>query len=145
MKVVGNTLYVHKSNIKALPDWAHARFIHSVEYIDSWKWDILSICKEKISFIRCPEFNAIFEPTVGSRLVLDYNNGTLRESHQSETNPQIFHRRHLFVADDYTGFDVELDKQRVKSWEVLQPDTNRMGRRLWWEMFLEQNNLEKNF
>ena len=145
MKQVGDTVYVHKSNVRELPDWANARYTHAVNYINNWEWDIVSVNKNKISFVHCPEFNSIFEPTVGDRLTLEFNEGSMRVIKASTKNPQIYHRRHLFVSPDYTGFNVQEDIERVKSWEQHNPETNKMGRRLWWEQFLETHNLEKNF
>jgi len=51
----------------------------------------------------------------------------------SRDNPQIFHDKHLFVNEDYPGFDVKQAQKRSKVWNSLKPDKNRIGRLKYWK------------
>jgi hypothetical protein len=45
----------------------------------------------------------------------------------------IYHHKWQFVADDYTGFDVEESKKRSLAWYTIEGvDKNRIGQRAFW-------------
>ena len=100
---------------------------------------IIVIKKDSVQFVQSSDWDENFEPTVEDRL--NYSDGVFSLSKGSVNNPLIFHRRHLFVSSEYKGFSVKEDKDRVDSWLKFSPDKSRMGRRLWWNDFLERNGL----
>lgn len=136
MKVIGNTKYLHRSSINGLSSGEYDRVTEALKQVPkSFKLVIIAITTDSIRFTECPEWDNQFEPSVGDSFVV-FNNGKTKLNKASKTNPQIYHRRHLFVLDDYQGFDIEEDKARVNQWESLNPDKKRMGRKLWWSEFI---------
>ena len=61
----------------------------------------------------------------------------------SKNNPLIFHRRYLFVNDDYTGFNVSADRKRAERWEKFPHDTNKIGRLSYWTDFLKKHGIRR--
>ena len=136
MKVIGNTKYLHRSSLKALSSGEYDRVTETLKQVpNTFKPVVIAITTDSIRFTECPEWDNQFEPSVGDSFVV-FDNGKTKLNKASKTNPQIYHRRYLFVLDDYQGFDIELDKARVKQWESLNPDKKRMGRKLWWSEFI---------
>jgi hypothetical protein len=139
MKVIGGTKYLHKSALEALSIGEYDRVVKAIKLLTpTFKLVIIAISKDSIRFTECPQWNTHFEPCVGDSLVV-FDNGTIKYRKASLNNPQIYHRRHLFVLDTYTGFDLDSDKDRVKQWEQFNPDKTRMGRSVWWNAFISEN------
>jgi hypothetical protein len=144
MKTVSGVHYVHKNSVKDLPVWAYERYLNAVKWIGDWDYTIVAVNKQNVAFVVCEDFDSKFEPTVGDRL--NVTDDTVTRLNASKTSPQIYHRRHLFVNESIPqGFDIKADKARVASWLKFKPDIYRMGRRLWWEEFLKNNALPRNF
>lgn len=102
-------------------------------------FSIVVIKKSEVQFVESNDWDSNFEPTVGDRL--NYSDDSFNKTKGSLGNPLIFHRRHLFVDPDYKGFNIDDDKKRVEKWLKFSPDKSRMGRRVWWNEFLERNSL----
>jgi len=86
-----------------------------------------------VSFIRCPEFDTSPEPSVGESVIVK-RDGTIR-TRRPPPDPEIYHHKWLFVADDYCGFDVEQSKRRSHAINQLHGiDRYRIGRKSYWEM-----------
>ncbi len=84
-----------------------------------------------VSFIQCVDFDAALEPTVGDIVTIDAE-GHSRHRPQPR-DPEIYHHKWLFVADDYAGFDVQESKQRSLAWSALKDvDRKRIGRKSYW-------------
>lgn len=85
-----------------------------------------------VSFITSPDFDTSDEPTVGDVVTVS-TDGTARRRSQ-RADPQIYHHKWLFVADDYTGFDVAASKRRSATWLPLDDvDKSRIGTRSYWD------------
>ncbi len=85
-----------------------------------------------ISFVQCTDFDTAPEPTVGDIVTVDAK-GNVRRRRQPR-DPEIYHHKWLFVADDYEGFDVEASRQRSVAWMRLDGvDRKRIGRKGYWE------------
>ena len=85
-----------------------------------------------VSFIQCADFDTAPEPTVGDMVTIDAE-GNSRHRSQSR-DPEIYHHKWLFVADDYTGFNVQQSKQRSLAWSALEGvDRRRIGRKSYWD------------
>ena len=139
MKVIGNTKYLHRSALKVLSSEEYTKVTEALKQVpNGFKPVVIAITKDSIRLTECPEWDKEFEPSVGDSFVV-FDNGETKLNKASKTNPQIYHRRYLFVLDDYQGFNTELDKSWVAKWERLNPDKNRMGRKLWWSEFIANN------
>lgn len=85
-----------------------------------------------VSFIHSPDFDTASEPIVGHS-VLVTSDGQIRRRRPAG-DPEIYHHKWMFVADDYAGFDVEASKRRSAAWMSLTGiDLRRIGRRSYWE------------
>lgn len=84
------------------------------------------------SFIQSRDFDSAPEPTVGDIVTVD-SVGVIRRRYQA-SDPEIYHHKWLFVADDYQGFDVEKSKQRSLRWtKVKDIDRKRIGKKSYWQ------------
>jgi hypothetical protein len=149
-KLVAGVRYVHISALPYLPE-SDRLFIQPVldkatSYFaarqKAFTPTIVAYNKKKnfVSITESLDWDVRFEPMVGQSITFNLNLGTIKHRVPSY-NHQIYHRRHLFVHSSYNGFDIELDKARVKSWECHHPDITRMGRVNWWTEFCNQHNL----
>ncbi len=85
-----------------------------------------------VSFIQCDDFDGAPEPTVGNSVIIDASGDLRRRAHPRD--PEIYHHKWLFVADDYAGFDVTESKRRSMMWLTLdEVDRSRIGRKSYWE------------
>lgn len=92
----------------------------------------LNLQTNAVSFIRCMDFDSVEEPTVGDSLIVN-SDGSVRSRGQP-ADPEIYHHKWLFVADDYAGFDVGESKRRSLSWLALDKiDAKRIGRKSYWK------------
>ena len=87
---------------------------------------------EAVSFIQCPRFDHDPEPAIAAVIIVRAD-GTKRVREFRADDPPIYHHKWLFVADDYSGFDVEESKRRSAAWLALPNiDTSRIGRQSYW-------------
>lgn len=131
-KEIGGAIYLHRSYEQLLGEEvlaAKSRLPQDFHY---------TIVKYQsgrgaVSFIHSPDFDEAPEPVVGASWIV-YPDGTTKHYLQA-TDPFIYHHKWLFVADDYTGFDVAESKRRSILWQSLAPpvDTKRIGRKSYWE------------
>jgi len=129
-KKIGGALYVHRNYADlggdqvdrargALP----ADFDYQVVKIDE--------SNGNTTFIASPDFDTAAEPTVGNQILVKADGTT--KPRQAGADPEIYHHKWLFVADDYRGFDVEESKSRSQDWIDLDIDKSRIGRKSYWE------------
>ncbi|NLS94828.1 MAG: hypothetical protein GXX96_21960 [Planctomycetaceae bacterium] len=86
----------------------------------------------KVSFLQSPDFDSATEPTVGDSILVHADGRITRR--RAGADPEIYHHKWLFVADDYDGFDVEASKRRSAAWLSLSGiDKRRIGRRSFWQ------------
>ena len=75
------------------------------------------------------------EPTVGDIVTVDAE-GNVRRRRQPR-DPEIYHHKWLFVAEDYKGFDVEASRQWSLAWMRFDGiDLARIGRKSYWDKFV---------
>ena len=52
-------------------------------------------------------------------------------------DPYIYHHKWLFVAEDYSGFDVSASRVRSQCWVALTGiDRSKIGRKSYWEQYV---------
>lgn len=130
-KEIGGAIYLHRDYEDRLGDAvAEAkRQLHEDVNYDIVK---LNLRTGAVSFIECTDFDTSPEPIVGDIFTI---NADGKSRHRSQPrDPEIYHHKWLFVADDYSGFDVEESKQRSRTWSALEGiDRKRIGRKSYWE------------
>lgn len=130
-KEIGGAVYVHRryeAQLGAAVEEARRRLPADFSYT-LVKFNPRS---GAVSFIVCDDFDAACEPAVGEILTVD-RGGNLRRR-PPPPDPEIYHHKWLFVADDYDGFDVAESKRRSRLWTSLSDvDRRRIGRRSYWQ------------
>jgi len=85
-----------------------------------------------VSFVQCGDFDSSPEPTVGEIVAIDAA-GKIRRRSQAR-DPEVYHHKWLFVAEDYEGFDVQESMRRSAQWVQLDGiDRKKIGRKSYWE------------
>jgi len=158
-KEIGGSTYVHVNYVKN-----HSRI--PIDQLDSateilrqkhpdHKYNIVRYGytgkdKGSFSFINSPDFDTSPEPISGDAIRVNTNGET--KVTKQKIDPQIYHHKHEWVGDDYTGFDVNASKTRSKKYnEIIDKlkETNpnirsRMGTRSVWDKevlpHLKENN-----
>ena len=130
-KEIAGKVYVHRDYANRLGDVvakAAKRLPDDFEYAVV-KYDTRS---RAVSFIASLDFDTADEPTVGDVITVSCDGTTRRRSQRSD--PQIYHHKWLFVADDYAGFNVAVSKCRSATWLALDDvDKARIGTKSYWE------------
>jgi len=131
-KQIGGAVYVHRqyeSKLGAAVAEAKRKLSAEADY-QVVKYNYLT---GAVSFVQSPDFDTAPEPTVGGILIVD-SQGQIRRRRQA-SDPEIYHHKWLFVADDFQGFDVEQSKQRSLAWTAIDGvDRKRIGKKSYWEL-----------
>lgn len=119
-KVIGGEHYVHKDYEHVLSDQDglnKAKQHLSPEHLN--KYNAVKHNKKEgtFSFIHSPDFDKSDEPISGESHKV-HPDGRVTITKQ-KSDPQIWHHKWQWVADDYKGFDVEKSKQRSKNHKVV--------------------------
>lgn len=62
---------------------------------------------------------------------------------------QVYHKKYMFVAPNYTGFDIDAEKNRAEKYDELlkmhedKKIKSKIGYRKKWDEVLEWMNMEK--
>ena len=135
-KRVGTCIYVHKKYEKEAIPSKHLKNAKkcligcSGGYTyDCVKYDRIN---GNVTFQWSPMFNRVDEPVVGKCFLVKAD-GSSRIL-PDKKDPQIWHHKWMWVADDYDGFDVEASKARSKQWEphVSKEEKTRIGYLSFW-------------
>ena len=151
-KKVGNDLYFHHSYIQNfLSEQTVDQIIKESEkqgsVLKNFNFAIIRYNKKEnnISFIECENFDTSDEPIVGDSIKFDLNTKKITKTKQPN-NPLIYHHKWMFVADDYTGFNVEESKKRSIQWKsvlgVNKEISSKIGRLNFWKEWLKKNNIK---
>ena len=131
MKKVGSCIYCHWTNTVYLSSVAFHDALDILEWSNTWdyvKWDTKT---DTFTFTWCDDFNGKNEPVVRRQFRVDGCVGNALPV--SKTNPPIIHGKHLFVREDYAGFDVDEARARWNSYQGADwLDKSRMGFLKWW-------------
>ena len=159
-KKVGNVYYVHKSNRKELlslvPSCALDKYKAIVYGLDGMlNYDVIKYDSymNTVSFIQSPDWFTENEPTVGDSEIyyldtikhLNYALAECEHRHHKEslTNPNIYHSKWMFMADDYDYEWIAKAKERTTQWNKLNLDKKRIGHRLYWNEQMDKYGLER--
>lgn len=148
MKKIGGAIYIHRSNIDTLNQeqlelvWERLEQLAKTDYPCN-SYEVIKIKGGTVSFIECEGWDELREPIVGNA----YNvkpDGSVKLTKKREKNPQIYHHKWMFVADDYDGFDVEKEKEWSKKWQSVVPKglSSSLGSIDNWKKFLREYGLE---
>lgn len=125
-------IYFHRSALGLVDAHIRKRTLEVIRLIPDWEWHIARVNKTngQVALIKSPDWDTANEPTVGDMMVVDGK--TIRRRRDAG---MIYHHKWCFVADDYSGFDVDASKTRSEAWESLNPSVNKrkIGRRTYWE------------
>ena len=82
---------------------------------DSFGYNILVWNEKKntLRFVFSPDFDTASEPEVGVSVTIDL---ATRTSSAIRFYKQVYHRKHLWVTPDYTGFDVAAAEAWTEEW-----------------------------
>lgn len=149
-KVVTN-LYFHKSNtpaVMAQSDEFRKALGKAMVYMDrnKYPWEVIKLnTKEgRFSLINAVGWDKLYEPVVGDSYIFDEDGYFVKVI---KGNRQVYHQKHLFVADDYTGFDIQKSIKRTETIEAL-PEIretkgikSKIGSLYFWNEFRSRNEL----
>ncbi len=150
IKVVGTAKYAHKSNLQELMMKCFKRpldmqmFMQFLKRVDKQgiTYDIIKYDKGNVTLISSPDWDTANEPIVGMCYrwkLTDWMTMNWVEPSVTENFKQIYHNKWMFVAPNYTGFDLEKAKQRSEIWNNL-PDIksvkNKIGYKSFWKPYL---------
>lgn len=146
MKKVGSAMYVHKSALNQLFEKISYEEIMRVNnYMEcltkeNFNFVVVKYDKGKISFIESFDWDSANEPTVGNAWCYHID-GTRRFI---KASGKIYHCKYLFVNENYSGFDVELSKERAVLWNSIpniKEHKSRIGNKTYWINLLQENNI----
>lgn len=132
-KRIGGVLYLHRSAVgeNALVESAAALLP------DGFRYEVVKINEKsrEVSFIDSPDWDTAPEPMVGDSCRVRPDTGEITFRSARKRNPQIYHHKWMFVADDYQGFSVEESKQRSDAWmhSGIPYDSKRIGNLDYWK------------
>lgn len=137
-KIMGHDLYLHKSYEHLLPQDRLKFAKKEMNKIQpNFEYTIIKYNKKthSFSFIYSPDFDTSDEPIVGDILRITQE-GEVKIMKQ-KFDPQIYHHKWNFVANDYNGFDVKKSIERSISWKKLVGNnkevSSRIGTQSYWK------------
>jgi len=148
-KKIDKNIWFHKKYINDF--MTNEMFNYYIKDIPkSFSFDIIRYNeKEKeLMLIKTKDFNSSHEPIIEDSYKISIIN-SVKINYKKSTleNPLIYHHKWLFVKDDYKGFDVSESKKRSHEWKsvlgVNKELSVKIGRKLFWDNWLIENNLVK--
>lgn len=145
MKVVGSSLYIHKSALDELmTKMKNEDIVRLNNYInelndEKFSFEIIKYDKktQNISFIESNDWDIKHEPSVGNAWCyhIDGRRKFIKSSNK------IYHCKYMFVKEDYVGFDVEKSKERAKLWNSIpniKEHKSKIGNKKYWEKLCDE-------
>ena len=129
-KHIGGNIYLHQSAIHLLVGTPINEAIKKLP--STFKFDVVKFDPKALafSFIQSAQFDEQDEPEIQNIWRVD-GNGTLKYM-KEKADPQIYHHKWVFVADDYTGFDIIESKLHSLTWLEIPCDKSRIGTKSFW-------------
>lgn len=145
-KLIGGNLYAHKSYASIYPEsLQQALIILRVNHPD-FNYEIIKHNQKEnsYSFIQSKGFNTDMEPGIQDVINISLNNNTVKII-KGRTDPQIYHHKWQFVADDYKGFDVKTSMLRSLAWKTKlgfnKAVSSKIGTKSYWDNWLNSVDL----
>jgi len=135
MKRVGSCIYYHwRDTTDYMPMFkfeAAQDILHEFGYPDDWDYVKWNGKTDNFTFTWCNDWDGENEPVVVRQVMVA--GSAANELPVSKDNPPIIHGKHLFVDEDYEGFDLDEARERWESYQGADwLDKSRMGRIDWW-------------
>lgn len=118
-KEIGGSVYLHRNYVENHPRIPRNAYLtalstlqtkHPAHLFNIVRYGYSGPDKGSFSFIYSPDFDTSPEPISGNSIRVNPDGST--KFTQQKNDPQIYHHKHLWVNDDYTGFDVQKSKDR---------------------------------
>ncbi len=152
MKRVVYARYIHVSAVDELRSVTDSETYYAIlgcmHYANSqgWTYDIVKYDTKAhtMSLIEAWDWDTRYEPIIGRSYVFDLSD-PLSPVYRSSTKggTTVYHRKHEFVAPDYTGFDIQQSIERTETLEAIPEihnNKNRIGSlRLWTQLLAKYN------
>jgi DNA phosphorothioation-associated putative methyltransferase len=142
-KVVGDSLYAHRSIVDQLPSLSRLQIIGGAQIVGEIEYDVVKLSADgrRVSFLRYPRFDVDAHPSLAHSLVIylpkaAYNFRDFKDS----DNPPILHRKDALVDETYPLYQKfhALTSQEEKKLLLSRPD---IGHKQAWEHVLEEARL----
>lgn len=113
-KMVGNSLYVHRSAEDVLPQGLLKEAKKKLPH--RWKYDVVKYNAEKkqLTFFACPDFDKAHEPAQGDGYIVS-SRGSARAL-KAPADPLIYHHKWTMVRPGYNGFKEGPEVLRSLTW-----------------------------
>ena len=129
-KEIGGNIYVHKQYEYVFPE---EELDKAKSFLPkNFKYQVVKYnpTTKVFSFIVSKDFDTNPEPIINGGI-------TVNPDGSSQSFPEagwIYHHKWMWVADDYTGFNVEQSKLRSLEWASLPNiDRSRIGQKKFWD------------
>jgi len=154
IKKVANCLYAHSSNVEELliniPDNLKNDLknfltdnIYSFNDINNIVIKV-NTYKKTFSIIKTKDWDFKFEPIIIYSATFNHNGQLMYERNYKKNYP-IYHKKYMFVAEDYNGFNIKECKDRVDYYESIIPNFNSIKNKIgyldFWSDLLKQYNI----
>lgn len=150
-KKIAKCVYFHKSNtpaIEAQNDTFKEAYKKAVGFMikNNHPFEVIKIdgLANHFSLINAVGWDKLYEPVVGDSRIFDYNGDYIKTITGGKT---VYHQKHLFVDNDYTGFSRFESEFRTTIIEFL-PEVketkgikSKIGSLSFWNDFRFRNNL----
>lgn len=118
-KEIGGSVYLHHTyvaNHPRIPQEEYDKAVgilkekHPNHNFNIVRYGYTGADKGSFSFINSPDFDTSPEPISGDSVRINVDGST--KLTKQKNDPQIYHHKHEWVDDNYTGFDVQKSKER---------------------------------
>jgi hypothetical protein len=146
IKIVGKSLYAHKTNIQELMTHLSDVQIEQLNKVIALGSNIdyciikYNLLNNNVSLILCDTWDTLNEPIVGDSYCFNLDG----EVKIIKGGTRVYHNKWQFVPSDYTGFDIEESKRRTELWNQISEIKNnksRIGNKLFWYKLLSKYNI----
>ena len=129
-KEIGGAIYLHRKYESKLGEAVEvAKQFLPAEF--DYRIVKLNLKSKSVSFICCDGFDTHHEPEVGDSILVR-TDGTCKMRSKAR-DPEIYHHKWLFVAENYDGFDIDESRNRSASWVGFEGlNKRKIGKRSYW-------------
>lgn len=116
-KIVGSTIYVHRSVLDAIPSPLQKMAFKGLERLPAGQpYDIIKINKRTgtVSFCEALGWRTLDEPIVGLVATVPQKGKITITDYSKRNRLMIYHHKWMMVKPSYKGFDVEKSRERSK-------------------------------